>query len=224
AQDEEARRQAQASLDNLERQRQKTDIDIEIYKLNLKQQETNLERAKQRLENALLRSPINGIVSFAEGLDPGDWVDSNRTICTVVDPTNLYLRLNSTSVSGLYMGMAADVEINGETYKGTVVMTPNSTSQRPSDQRLRNAIILTVDDLPLSVLPGDQAIVRVLLEQRSDALVIPKAGLRTYGSRNYVLVREGDKNREVDIDIGMQTATYLEVISGLEEGDVIILR
>lgn len=224
AQDEEARRQAQASLDNLERQRQKTDIDIEIYKLNLKQQETNLERAKQRLENALLRSPINGIVSFAEGLDPGDWVDSNRTICTVVDPTNLYLRLNSTSVSGLYMGMAADVEINGETYKGTVVMTPNSTSQQPSDQRLRNAIILTVDDLPLSVLPGDQAIVRVLLEQRSDALVIPKAGLRTYGSRNYVLVREGDKNREVDIDIGMQTATYLEVISGLEEGDVIILR
>ncbi len=224
AQDDQEAEQARNRLEELERQRQKTDIDIEIYELNLRQQEANLERSKKRLENAQLRSPIDGIVNFAEGLDPGDWVDNNRTICTVVDPTNLYLRLNAAGINGLHLGMEADVEIDGEIYKGTVVMTPGSTSQQPSDQRLRNAIILTVDELPESVLPGQQAIVRVLLEKRDNVLVIPKAGLRTYGSRNYVLVREDEKNKEVDIDIGMQTATYIEVISGLEEGDVIILR
>ena len=211
-------------LESLEKQKEKQDIDIEIFKLGLSQQETDLERTKERLEKAQLISPIDGIIGFEQGFSMGDWVDTHTTVYTVVDPSDLYLRLNSASVTGLHLGMKADVIVGDQVYSGEVVMTPSSSNEETRDQRLRNAIILSVEGLPNTVMPGDRASIRVVLEERNNVVVLPRAGLRTYGSRNYVLVRDGDTNREIDIEIGMETPTYIEVISGIDEGDTIILR
>ena len=211
-------------LESLEKQKEKKDIDIEIFKLGLSQQETDLERTKERLEKAQLISPIDGIIGFEQGFSMGDWVDTHTTVYTVVDPSDLYLRLNSASVTGLHLGMKADVIVGDQVYSGEVVMTPSSSNEETRDQRLRNAIILSVEGLPNTVMPGDRASIRVVLEERNNVVVLPRAGLRTYGSRNYVLVRDGDTNREIDIEIGMETPTYIEVISGIDEGDTIILR
>lgn len=211
-------------LEGLEKQKEKQDIDIEIFKLGLSQQETDLERTKERLEKAQLISPIDGIIGFEQGFSMGDWVDTHTTVYTVVDPSDLYLRLNSASVTGLHLGMKADVIVGDQVYSGEVVMTPSSSNEETRDQRLRNAIILSVEGLPDTVMPGDRASIRVVLEERNNVVVLPRAGLRTYGSRNYVLVRDGDTNREIDIEIGMETPTYIEVISGIDEGDTIILR
>lgn len=211
-------------LERLEKQKEKQDIDIEIFKLGLSQQETDLERTKERLEKAQLISPIDGIIGFEQGFSMGDWVDTHTTVYTVVDPSDLYLRLNSASVTGLHLGMKADVIVGDQVYSGEVVMTPSSSNEDTRDQRLRNAIILSVEGLPNTVMPGDRASIRVVLEERNNVVVLPRAGLRTYGSRNYVLVHDGDTNREIDIEIGMETPTYIEVISGIDEGDTIILR
>lgn len=211
-------------LEGLEKQKEEKDIDIEIFKLGLSQQETDLERTKERLEKAQLISPIDGIIGFEQGFSMGDWVDTHTTVYTVVDPSDLYLRLNSASVTGLHLGMKADVIVGDQVYSGEVVMTPSSSNEETRDQRLRNAIILSVEGLPNTVMPGDRASIRVVLEERNNVVVLPRAGLRTYGSRNYVLVRDGDTNREIDIEIGMETPTYIEVISGIDEGDTIILR
>lgn len=211
-------------LEGLEKEKEKKDIDIEIFKLGLSQQETDLERTKERLEKAQLISPIDGIIGFDQGFSMGDWVDTHTTVYTVVDPSDLYLRLNSASVTGLHLGMKADVIVGDQVYSGEVVMTPSSSNEDTRDQRLRNAIILSVEGLPDTVMPGDRASIRVVLEERNNVVVLPRAGLRTYGSRNYVLVRDGDTNREIDIEIGMETPTYIEVISGIDEGDTIILR
>lgn len=211
-------------LEGLEKEKEKKDIDIEIFKLGLSQQETDLERTKERLEKAQLISPIDGIIGFEQGFSMGDWVDTHTTVYTVVDPSDLYLRLNSASVTGLHLGMKADVIVGDQVYSGEVVMTPSSSNEDTRDQRLRNAIILSVEGLPNTVMPGDRASIRVVLEERNNVVVLPRAGLRTYGSRNYVLVRDGDTNREIDIEIGMETPTYIEVISGIDEGDTIILR
>lgn len=211
-------------LEGLEKQKKEKDIDIEIFKLDLSQQETDLERTKERLKKAQLISPIDGIIGFEQGFSMGDWVDTHTTVYTVVDPSDLYLRLNSASVTGLHLGMKADVIVGDQVYSGEVVMTPSSSNEETRDQRLRNAIILSVEGLPNTVMPGDRASIRVVLEERNNVVVLPRAGLRTYGSRNYVLVRDGDTNREIDIEIGMETPTYIEVISGIDEGDTIILR
>ncbi len=211
-------------LEEREKQKEEKDIDIEIFKLGLSQQETDLERTKERLEKAQLISPIDGIIGFEQGFSMGDWVDTHTTVYTVVDPSDLYLRLNSASVTGLHLGMKADVIVGDQVYSGEVVMTPSSSNEETRDQRLRNAIILSVEGLPNTVMPGDRASIRVVLEERNNVVVLPRAGLRTYGSRNYVLVRDGDTNREIDIEIGMETPTYIEVISGIDEGDTIILR
>jgi macrolide-specific efflux system membrane fusion protein len=52
---------------------------------------------------------------------------------------------------------------------------------------------------------------------------IPVAALRTQGARNFVLVVDGDGNkREVDVEVGLTTATAVEIISGLTKGQKVV--
>ncbi|MNE17892.1 Multidrug resistance protein MdtA [compost metagenome] len=66
---------------------------------------------------------------------------------------------------------------------------------------------------------------RIILQQRSDTIVIPKNGLRTYLGRSFVRVLEdGSRLREVDVEAGIEGSTEVEIVKGLEEGEVVVLQ
>jgi len=54
-------------------------------------------------------------------------------------------------------------------------------------------------------------------------VVIPPSALRTLSGRYYVQVVEADgTKREVDVEVGQQTATQVEIIKGLEPGQKVV--
>jgi macrolide-specific efflux system membrane fusion protein len=59
--------------------------------------------------------------------------------------------------------------------------------------------------------------------KKENATVIPSAALRTYAGRNYVQVVDpnGIKS-EVDVEVGQQTSTLVEIIKGLSPGQKVV--
>jgi macrolide-specific efflux system membrane fusion protein len=224
ARDQQARREAEERLEELVRQRQKFDIDLQIFNLNMEQQELNYQRTLERVERAEMRSPIDGIVNFSQRIAVGDWVNSYQNLFTVVDPSILYLCFQPTSFSKFQVGVKAEVTIDGQLYHGTIVMSPAATNMEITDERFRNTVVVEIEDLPEEVEAGDTASLKFIFNERKNVIIIPKSGLRNYGTRDYVVVRHDGVNREVDVEKGMETATYVEIISGLDEGAEIILR
>lgn len=74
------------------------------------------------------------------------------------------------------------------------------------------------------LVPGMYAVVSIVLESRPDALTIPVQGLDRLGGNAiaYVVNSEG-KVEERQVSTGIETANRIEVLSGLHEGDLVVL-
>lgn len=60
----------------------------------------------------------------------------------------------------------------------------------------------------------------IIVQRKDNALVIPKAALS--GKNKIRIVKNGDE-QDVQIDIGLQTLEELEVLSGIDSTDVLVM-
>ena len=71
--------------------------------------------------------------------------------------------------------------------------------------------------------PSGQLIeVDMPLQVREGVLWLPPAAVRTFQSRTFVVLQTADGERAVDVEIGLQTDDRVEIVSGVNEGDVVV--
>ena len=198
-------------------ERRMAEYDVELAKLNL-------DSLKRELDDCKLTADISGKVVFIDyDLNLGDYVDAYQTIIRIADPTKLQLQVSGSNLSDYSIGMEADVTIRNETYLGKVVMTPaDAPIDAPEHQR--NNVRIEVEDLPEDVKIGESAQVSLILDRREDVIVIPRYLVRNYMGRKYVLVLEDGLKKEKDVEVGLETPAEAEIVKGLEEGELLIVR
>ena len=81
---------------------------------------------------------------------------------------------------------------------------------------------LFLELLQLIVRTGDIVQVTVILESKQGVLWLPPAAIRTFEGRNFVVVRTEGQTRRVDIKVGIKNEEKVEIVEGLEEGEVVI--
>ncbi len=62
----------------------------------------------------------------------------------------------------------------------------------------------------------------IVLEEKDDALWLPLDAIRSYQNRHFVIVQDGDRQRRVDVELGIQGQDQVEILEGLEEGQVVV--
>jgi multidrug efflux pump subunit AcrA (membrane-fusion protein) len=117
------------------------------------------------------------------------------------------------------------VEDPGQELDGTILSLPYPYGSGGSATGLEEedrATHLQVEFEDLAVEPGDLVRVTVVLERKSAALWLPPAAVRTFEGRKFVVVQEGAGQRSVDVTLGIESDDRVEIVDGLEEGDVVI--
>ena len=191
--------------------------DVELAKLSLE----NLQR---ELEESRLTADMAGHVVYLDyNVREGDYINAYQPLVRIADPNKLQLQISGAKSSDFKPGMEADVIINKKSYQGTVVMTP---ADMPHDtpEELRDVVHIDVPDLPEGVKMGDHAQISLILDRREDVIVLPRNLVRNYMGRRYVLVLEDGLKKERDVEIGLETPTETEIMKGLEEGELIIIK
>jgi multidrug efflux pump subunit AcrA (membrane-fusion protein) len=70
--------------------------------------------------------------------------------------------------------------------------------------------------------PGQLIEVEMPLQTRENVLWLPPAAIRMFQNRMFVVVQTPDGERVADVELGLQTDDRVEIISGVEEGDVVV--
>ncbi|MCD4684378.1 MAG: hypothetical protein K8S97_00390 [Anaerolineae bacterium] len=60
------------------------------------------------------------------------------------------------------------------------------------------------------------------LEVREDVLWLSPSVIRTFQNRTFVVLDTPDGMRTVDIVLGLQTDDRVEIVSGINEGDIVV--
>ncbi len=202
-----------------------------IAGLQLEIEQIKYDRLSKQLNSKQLVSNIDGQVVFAETLKEGDFVEAYQTLVVVADPTKLRIAIrvdNANDIREVEVGVAADVTVNNEKVVGKVVQTPSSspnTLNKDLAEKYAKTLFIEVPKLPKEAEIGAMADVKIITQQRDNVLKIPRSGLRSYLGRNFVrILEEGKRLRELDVEPGLAGSTEVEIIKGLEEGQVIVLQ
>ncbi|MFC4600130.1 efflux RND transporter periplasmic adaptor subunit [Cohnella hongkongensis] len=195
----------------------KRQLDYELLK-------KELDELRRRLEGSQLVAPYSGtIVSFTA--KKGDLARAYEKIGQIADMSALVVavKFGSSDLAHVAPGMEAIVGINtaGE-HRGTVRRLPVGSGDAGGDSLDAYALI-DLPKLPDGVGHGTPLNASVVVEKREGTLYIPAAALRKQNSRHYVIVSHPDGSKgEADVEIGIQTATEVEIIKGLEEGQKVV--
>ncbi|MEK0313433.1 efflux RND transporter periplasmic adaptor subunit [Cohnella sp. 56] len=198
-------------------------------------EQMKFDRLREQYDSKLLRSKIDGQVVFVEELEPGDYVDSYQTIVKVADQSKLQLVTSgatSDQARKAEIGFKADVSIKGADnkqvkFEAKVSQTPSTAPQTPNKQlaeKYATTLYFSVPKLPAGIEIGQSADIRIVLQHKDNVIKIPRSGLRNAMGRSYVRVLREGNLREVDVEPGISASTEAEIVTGLSEGDVVVLQ
>lgn len=199
----------------------KQQLDYELMK-------EELAELKEELGSLKLVAPYSGtIVSFTA--EKGDLARSYEAIGRIANMGSLVVavQFSSNDMDSIAPGMEAVVDINasGE-YKGKVNRLPVNDGQsgdNGEEESLDAYTLIELSKLPDGLGRGTPLSASVIVQRKKNVLTIPLAALRTQNNRHYVLVAGPDGSKgEVDVEIGIQTSTDVEIIKGLEEGQKVV--
>ena len=192
------------------------ELDYQLAQLSLDEQLANLERS-------LLRSPMDGEIVYIAAAFEGELIPSYKTMFQVADRSKLYLSYQGSNLQEFRLGMEVKVIFDKVDYAGEVVMTPAQFPYDAPDSQKRQ-ILFEVASLPPEAEKGDSATVYLILEKNENTLIIPRSQVQHYMGRKYVYVLDEGIRAERNIETGIETATEVEVLKGLEEGELVVLR
>ncbi|WP_160646938.1 efflux RND transporter periplasmic adaptor subunit [Chengkuizengella marina] len=207
---------------------------IRLLEINVETAQIEYNYLQAQLSNTKLVANIDGVVTYINTLKRGEEVIAYDPIVDISNSENLFILATLDNAEEILE--AKDAEINqpvevtydGKTYIGTVVQTPEtapeSADREVTELNKTSIFVKPNEELPDGVDIGDRVDVKITLVEKEDTIVIPSASLHSYLARNFVKVLDGESRVEVDVEIGIETKTEVEIISGLEEGQQLILN
>ncbi|HHU79294.1 MAG TPA: efflux RND transporter periplasmic adaptor subunit [Clostridiales bacterium] len=200
-------------------------LQIDLNRIDQKSIEYQLKKLQDSFEHTRLVSPIDGQVIHLADIKEGDIIQPFQKLVTIADPRALQLVMEYPrgSTSPILKGMKAEITVDTKSYVGEVVSTPADLPPE-TDERYKNILLLDIDSFDHQVKVGDMAKVSIVTQKKEDVIIIPRQAVREYMGRKYVHILKEDTKKEIDIDIGLESATEVEVLKGLEVGELVILR
>lgn len=189
-----------------------------------------MDRLEAQIKSVQLIAPFDGeLTSFT--VIPGNAVDARKNVAVIADPREVEITadLTGNQMSIMEEGMPCEVTWSrrpGEVFTGAVAQLPypygtggGSVRVENPDERTHLALDIDIEETGLEA--GDLVKVTVLIERSEDTLWLPPAAIRTFEGRRFVMVRVGDRLQKVDVKLGVEGQDRVEVLEGLEEGQII---
>lgn len=211
----------------------------------VKQAAEALDIARQALEDSTLRAPIDGVVIFnspaaaaaaAAGaaapstggtIAEGAAVSPQSAPFSVVDLDALKFvaEVDEADIERVKVGMNAEVSLDafpGDPLVSQVVRV-NPVAQATATGGTVFEVEIVLEETGRDILIGMKGDATIKVSSRNDALAVPVEALFSEGGTDYVYVVENGRLEKTEITVGATTDTEVEVLGGLEAGQVVAL-
>jgi multidrug efflux pump subunit AcrA (membrane-fusion protein) len=194
--------------------------------LDVEKARLSLQVNQEKVSNTRLVAPFDGeILSF--NLTPGSQVTAFRAVLTLADPAALEITAIPTpeELADLGVGQAAVVRLSaqpGKEFAARVRSLPILSGTDPEEETGDQAVRINLEDPSVALTLGEAATVVIQIETRADVLWLPPAAIRTFQGQDFVFIESGGVQRRVNVRLGLKSDDRVEILEGLEEGQVVV--
>lgn len=171
-------------------------------------------------------SPIDGTVILRR-VEPGQSFTAQDALLVVADRLIVEAQVDETDIAQVRRRQPARIVLDA--YPETTIVGEVAAIAYEA-RTVSNVTTYPVEVLPSEVPPfmksGMTANVRFKVAERRGVVVVPSQAIRNRDGRTYVLLppaKRGDKPSERAIEIGLSDGRRVEVVSGLAEGEQILI-
>jgi HlyD family secretion protein len=191
-------------------------------------QATQIERLRaivqfnaDRLASLDVTAGVSGVLTELP-VQEGEWVQAGGTLARVVQPGRLKaeIRIPQTQAQDIVVSQVAYIDTRNDTIEGRVIRID------PAVQSGTVTIdVMLPEDLPRSARTDLSVDGTVVIERLDDVTYV---GRPAFGQANnrvgiFKLVDDGNYAERVNVQLGRSSVNEIEVIDGLQPGDVVIL-
>ncbi|NOR19939.1 MAG: efflux RND transporter periplasmic adaptor subunit [Xanthomonadales bacterium] len=204
--------------------------DLAVEKAQLEASKARLRSAEIVLDYTRIKAPISGVVAEVSTRE-GETVAADfsaPTFVTIIDLKRLEVLayVDETDIGRIQVGQAASFTV--DTYPGIEFKAIVNAIQPRAV--LQNTVVNYVVRLDFEagegfiLRPEMTAHVQLVVDEREDALTAPRNALIRRDGRQFVMVQRDGVWMETGVRTGWRSASKVEILSGVSQGDVIELN
>ena len=175
-----------------------------------------------QLKDRNILAPFDGVLGY-RGITEDILGSDNSIIITLDDNSIIYsdIKIPETFASFIEKDLPAKVRFSGrknKIYEGIIYAV--SSRINAETRSLLTRVMIKNENSEL--IPGSLLEITINYNERS-SLGIPDTSMMIEGSKSYVYkVSEDNIANKTEIEIGIRNSGFIEIISGLDEGEVVV--
>jgi HlyD family secretion protein len=189
--------------------------------------QTRIAAAQATVNNAKLTAPIDGTITEID-MKSGDQVAPGAALIRLDDLGRLLVdvQVSEVDINSINVGQAVTLSfdaIQEKQYAGVVSQVAPVGSVIQGVVNFDVTVELTDSDE--NVKPGMTAAVNIIVDQITDALLVPNRAVRVVDGKQVVYILENGQLQDVEVILGASSDNMSEVTGGnLKVGDQIVLN
>ena len=175
---------------------------------------------RKKVDDLIVRAPVDGQLTSLDA-EIGQSKNKGERLgqIDVLSGFKVRAEIDEHYISRIYTDLMGEFSFAGKTYKLKIrkVYTQVTNGRFQVDMSF-------VDAVPQGIRRGQTLQIGLALSDEVEAILLPKGGFyqQTGGNWIFILTADGKKAYRTDIQLGMQSPDYYQVLQGLKPGDKVI--
>ena len=229
---------AQANVGALEAQRNAAQAQLDLLlagasvnqvaaaQASVDQAQVALDKAVADLDKAALTAPFDGIVTQVN-VKPAQLAPATLPAVIVEDMSELRIEVDVDEIDVARIVEGQDVTMRVDALPG-VLISGHVKRVAPAASRIGGVVVyqvtIVLDDTDLPLRVGMSATADITTQKLENVLLVPNWAIRIdrVTGNTFVNLLAVDAVKEAEVRIGVRGEDFSQVLSGLEEGDVVV--
>ncbi|MBA3531425.1 MAG: efflux RND transporter periplasmic adaptor subunit [Ardenticatenales bacterium] len=198
--------------------------ELAVLAAQSEQARVRLTLADVALASAVLRAPFTGMIT-ERLINVGERVNPSQPLMALAALNTLIVaaEVDEVDVGRVLPGQLVTVTLDAfptRPLPGEVWSIAPASGEQRGATTYRTVIRFDPADLPVRL--GMAADLRIRTADARNALLLPLSTIRYAETQPYVLVRRGEQSMEQDVRLGAQDERMVEILEGIEEGEIVL--
>lgn len=230
-----AKRNLQQVIRNNEAKLSQMEATWKARRESLKKEEELLERYSSQLEKCKIYAPQSGMIAYASDrsneIREGAIVRFRQELLSIPDLSQMQVRtaVHESVLDKVEVGLPVEIKVDAfpdRRYTGTVksvAVLPDQDGWLGSDTKVYDTVV-TIDEKVEQLKPGMTAVTEIHLGRAENVISVPLQAVVGRGETTWAFVKTDNAIESREVKLGRSNETDVEVVSGLQAGEVVALN